>query len=300
MKAVPFFVFLFRFSFRIKVVYKREIRDNMKNLGSVLKELRKEKGLTQKELADGICAQSMLSAIENDVYVPNANLLINLANRLGVDLGEISLATNFAISDKADFNETIDELCNQHQYQQMLEFLHKPEVLDNLQNAKQMQAYYYYLGVAQLQTNAVDEAVRSFKLSLTEINHLHLDTISRLAYLAIGYIYSLKNKRTAAVDNIDLAFRNWDDYSYDENQNILYYLASLIYFKLNDYQNSTAYLVDGITFIAKHNSHYMLANCYFLMARLAQEAHDDDERLEAYRRKDLFSELYNEQIFQDF
>lgn len=272
----------------------------MKNLGSVLKELRKEKGLTQKELADGICAQSMLSAIENDVYVPNANLLINLANRLGVDLGEISLANNFAISDKAEFNETIDELCNQHQYQQILEFLQKPEVLDNLQTAKQMQVYYYYLGVAQLQTNAVDEAVRSFKSSLTEVNHLHLDTISRLAYLAMGYIYSLKNKRTAAVDNIDLAFRNWDDYNYDESQNILYYLAALIYFKLNDYQNSTAYLVDGITFIAKHNSHYMLANCYFLMARLAQEAHDDDERLEAHRRKDLFSELYNEQIFQDF
>lgn len=300
MKAVPFCMFLFRFSFRIKVVYKREIRDNMKNLGSVLKELRKEKGLTQKELADGICAQSMLSAIENDVYVPNANLLINLANRLGVDLGEISLAKNFAISDKAEFNEIIDELCNQHQYQQMLEFLQKPEVFDNLQTAKQMQVYYYYLGVAQLQTNAVDEAVRSFKSSLTEVNHLHLDTISRLAYLAMGYIYSLKNKRTAAVDNIDLAFRNWDDYNYDENQNILYYLAALIYFKLNDYQNSTAYLVDGITFIAKHNSHYMLANCYFLMARLAQEAHDDDERLEAHRRKDLFSELYNEQIFQDF
>jgi len=40
----------------------------MKNLGAVLKELRKEKGLTQKELAEGVCAQSMLSAIENDVY----------------------------------------------------------------------------------------------------------------------------------------------------------------------------------------------------------------------------------------
>ncbi|MQS76744.1 helix-turn-helix domain-containing protein [Companilactobacillus halodurans] len=272
----------------------------MKNLGMVLKELRQEKKMTQKELADGICAQSMLSAIENDIYVPNANLLINLVNRLEVDLNEISLAVNFKISQNDKINEIVDKLCNAHQYQQLLNFLNQKDVLDNLETSKQIQAYYYYLGVAQLQTNAIDEALKSLRLSLAEINHLHLTTISRLAYLAIGYIYALQNKRTAAVDNIDLAFRNWNEFSYDENQNIIYYLTALIYFKLNDYQNSTAYLIDGITFIAKHDSHYMLANCYFLMARLAQEAHQDDERLEAHGRKDLFSELYNEQIFKDF
>lgn len=272
----------------------------MKNLGTVLKELRKNKGLTQKELAEGVCAQSMLSAIENDVYVPNADLLVNLANKLNVDLNEISLAVNYEISGDNDFNQTVDKLCNDHQYQELLNFLKKDEVIDSLKTGHQLQAYYYYLGVAQLQTNAIDEAMRSLKLSLTEVNHLNLDTISRLAYLAMGYIYALENKRTAAVDNIDLAFRNWTEYSYDDNQNIVYYLAALIYFKLNDYQNSTAYLVDGISFIAKHDSHYMLANCYFLMARLAQEAHQDDERLEAHRRKDLFTELYGEKIFSQF
>jgi len=272
----------------------------MKNLGAVLKELRKEKGLTQKELAEGVCAQSMLSAIENDVYIPNASLLVNLAKKLDVDLNEISLATNYKIDGQTEFNETVDKLCNEHQYQELLSFLQKDSVVDSLETAQQMQVYYYYLGVAQLQTGALDVALQSLQLSLAEVNHLHLNTISRLGYLAIGYINALQGKKTAAVDNIDLALRNWNEFSYDENQNIIYYLAALIYFKLNDYQNSTAYLVDGIGFIAKHDSHYMLANCYFLMARLAQEAHDDDERLEAHQRKDLFSELYGEQIFKDF
>lgn len=272
----------------------------MKNLGTVLKELRKKRGMTQKQLAEGICAQSMLSAIENDVYIPNAILLVNLAKRLKVDLNEISLATNFEISANEEFNQNVNKLCNSHQYIELLEFLQQNKVIDNLKTAHQLQAYYYYLGVAQLQTNKLSEAMQSLKLSLAEINHLQLDTLSRLAYLGMGYIYALENKKTAAVDNIDLAFRNWNDFSYEENQNIIYYLAALIYFKLNDYQDSTAYLVDGIGFIAKHDSHYMLANCYFLMARLAQEAHQDDERLEANGRKDLFSELYGEKIFQDF
>ena len=266
----------------------------------VLKELRKEKGLTQKELAAGVCAQSMLSAIENDVYIPNANLLINLANKLGVNLNEISLAKNFQTGNDVNFDKIVDQMCREHQYSQLLKFLQQSDVTAKLETTHQMQIYYYYLGVAQMQTGALKEAVSSFKLSLAEVNHLHLDTISRLAYLGIGYICALQNRKTGAVDCIDLAFRNWDEYSYEENQNILYYLAALIYFKLNDYQNSTAYLVDGVAFIAKHDSHYMLANCYFLMARLAQEAHHDDERLEANKRKDLFTELYGEQIFKDF
>lgn len=95
----------------------------MKNLGTVLKELRKKRGMTQKQLAEGICAQSMLSAIENDVYIPNAILLVNLAKRLKVDLNEISLATNFEISANEEFNQNVNKLCNSHQYIELLEFL---------------------------------------------------------------------------------------------------------------------------------------------------------------------------------
>jgi len=272
----------------------------MKNLGTVLKELRKSKHLTQKELAEGVCAQSMLSAIENDVYVPNANLLINLSNKLGVDLNEISLAVNYKISPKEDFNETVDKLCNTHQYSNLKAFLLQDDVINNLKTDHQLRSYYYYLGVAQLQTSSIFEAVRSLKLSLADTNKQRLDNLGRLSYTASAYIYSLQGKKQMAVDSLDDAFQNWNEFDYDENQNILYYLAALVYFKLNDYQNSTAYLVDGIGFIAKHNSHYMLANCYFLLARLAQEAHNDDERLEAHHRKDLFTELYNESVFEDF
>lgn len=272
----------------------------MKDLGTVIKELRKDRKLTQKELAEGICAQSMLSAIENNVYVPNANLLIKLATKLEVSLDQVSLATNFPISSKYNFNDKVDDLCNNHQYQELYDFLMQDKVLNNLKTSLQMQAYYYYLGVAQLQTNAISEAERSLDLSLAEVNSKHPNTLGRLAYMAIGYVHSLENQKDLAEEYINKAFRNWDEFSYEENQNALYYLAALIYFKLNDYQDSTAYIADGIGFIAKHNSHYMLANCYFLLARLALVAHNDDERLEANRRKDLFTELYGENIFEKF
>ncbi|WP_333603677.1 helix-turn-helix transcriptional regulator [Lactobacillus acetotolerans] len=45
-------------------------------LGTIIKLKRNEKGFSQKELVNNICAQSMLSAIENNKYVPNAQLSI--------------------------------------------------------------------------------------------------------------------------------------------------------------------------------------------------------------------------------
>lgn len=270
----------------------------MRDLGTVIKELRKEKHFTQKELAAEVCAQSMLSAIENNIYVPNSNLLVNLANKLMVNLDEVSLATNFPVSSKYNFNDKVDDLCNNHQYHELLQFLLQDKILNNLKTDLQIQAYYYYLGTAQLQTSALFEAIQSFELSLAGIKNQRPNTLGRLAYMSMGYIYALQGQKKLAEKNINMAFKHWDEFSYEENQNVLYYLAALIYFKLNDYQNSTAYLADGIEFIAKHNSHYMLANCYFLLARLAQAAHNDNERLEPNRRKDLFTELYSEDAFE--
>lgn len=39
--------------------------------GETIKRLRKERKMTQKMLAQGICAQSVLSRIENGVEIPN-------------------------------------------------------------------------------------------------------------------------------------------------------------------------------------------------------------------------------------
>lgn len=74
-------------------------------LGSSIKKIRKEKHLSQKELANQICSQSMLSSIENDLYTPNALLLIKLCEKLSINLSEISLSDNFEISDTESFNQ---------------------------------------------------------------------------------------------------------------------------------------------------------------------------------------------------
>ena len=117
-------------------------------LGTALKQARKAQQLNQKQAARGICAQSMLSAIENDRYVPNARLLLALCQRLGVAVSTLSLADDFEISAEQAFNDRVRQMCNAHQYQQLKDWLLQPTTLEHVQTDEQTQAYYYYLGVA--------------------------------------------------------------------------------------------------------------------------------------------------------
>src|SRR5699024_5476040 len=50
---------------------------------------RKELGLSQKELSNGICTQATLSKFENNGKIPSLKILIQLCNRLGLSLDSI-------------------------------------------------------------------------------------------------------------------------------------------------------------------------------------------------------------------
>lgn len=57
----------------------------MTSLGSKIKELRKNKKMTQLELCDGLVTPSMISQIESGRAMPSPTLLKELATRLGVE-----------------------------------------------------------------------------------------------------------------------------------------------------------------------------------------------------------------------
>ncbi|ASS76870.1 hypothetical protein CIG75_19245 [Tumebacillus algifaecis] len=52
--------------------------------GTIIREKRLQSGLTQTELAQGICTPSMISQIEAGKANPSRQLLEKLAERLGV------------------------------------------------------------------------------------------------------------------------------------------------------------------------------------------------------------------------
>lgn len=58
--------------------------DKSLTIGQRFKKIRKDKGISQKELCDGICSDSVVSHIETDRQYPSAHIWGKLAERLSV------------------------------------------------------------------------------------------------------------------------------------------------------------------------------------------------------------------------
>lgn len=69
---------------------------NQQKIGNFLKELRKEKGFTQEQLAQkfNVTGRSV-SRWENGVNMPDLSILIEIANFYDVDIKEIIVSINF-------------------------------------------------------------------------------------------------------------------------------------------------------------------------------------------------------------
>lgn len=271
-------------------------------LGISLKKIRKQQKLSQKEVASGICAQSMLSAIENGKYMPNAHLLLSLCDRLSISLDEISLNKNFSISTSQKFNNVLSKLCNQHKYKQLKDFLLDTATIDKVQTAKQTQAYYYYLSVVNFQVDSnLTVAEKNLKLSMSSDEKIRIESaLTRLGLISLSFIQAKKGLPKLASTLITKAMANMDNANYEENLNVIFYLAALTDYELKKTQEALKWITKGIAYIANHNSHYMLANLYRLFAQIAKENEQKGQHLEAQKRSDFLKNLFNEKVNENF
>ncbi|HFR3515671.1 TPA: helix-turn-helix domain-containing protein, partial [Streptococcus suis] len=88
---------------------------------------RKELGLSQQILAEGICEQSQISKIERGHFIPSADLLFKLSQRLEVPLDyffneEIEVKSNLS-----NFKHLSSHLLNDRNYDD-LEYIYKIEL----------------------------------------------------------------------------------------------------------------------------------------------------------------------------
>jgi len=271
------------------------------SLGTTLKQVRQQLGRSQKEIAAGLCAQSMLSAIENDRYTPNAKLLLALCRRLDISLEAISLADDFAISDSDSLNTRMQQLCNQHHYHALQQFLTEPATLAKITTAQQTQAYYYYLGVAQLHVESqLTAATQNLTFAMTMTESRRLTPLTRLAMASLATVEAKQQHHHRATQLIDQAIATIDQSSYEENLNIIFYLAALTAYFMSDHQLAANRLYAGIRFITAHNSHYMLANSYRLLAELAAQAGNVNEATTATHKQQFLTDLFHEKVPKKF
>lgn len=273
----------------------------MDNLGDILKETRQRKCLSQLETAEDICSQSTLSEIEHNKYIPNTQLLINLCQRMSVDFDDLALAINFKICKDHYFNQKVSSFYNNRNYRQLQIFLNRPTVTETVQTGKQTQAYYFYLALCALHLeNKYDNAKELLKLSLASAGHSRKQsTLTRIGNITLAYVYAQQGLKMSAIRQINLSLKNLEKAKYEENLNIIFYLASLSYFQLSKQDLAIKTIEQGIKFIMDNESHYMLINSLYLMANVAEVVKNDTEQLQTMKRYDIFNDFVHERTFEE-
>lgn len=91
----------------------------MQTLGQKIRALRKARGMTQSELAQGVATASMISQIESDRTMPSAQLLEHIAARLGVDVSTFQRELAGS-SEEAHTYRRAKQLAEQGQYDEAI------------------------------------------------------------------------------------------------------------------------------------------------------------------------------------
>ncbi|OAT81568.1 XRE family transcriptional regulator [Bacillus sp. MKU004] len=97
-------------------------------IGTKINELRKVVGLTQGELAEGICTQALISRIEKGDIFPSATTLYQISRKLGVDVNYFfEIGTTPRLDYIKEVERQLRKLRIQLRYEEMMEVIRAEE-----------------------------------------------------------------------------------------------------------------------------------------------------------------------------
>lgn len=100
--------------------------DQHATIGQRVKKQRKDRGMSQMELAEGICSSSTVSLLETDQHVPSADILQKIAEKLGVPIQEIVQGSERDLNIALQL-DIIEILVEAEQFEEALPLIHELE-----------------------------------------------------------------------------------------------------------------------------------------------------------------------------
>ncbi|WP_227394410.1 helix-turn-helix domain-containing protein [Jeotgalibacillus aurantiacus] len=131
------------------------------NVGSIIKYYRTKQGMTQTELAEGICSTSHLSKIETNMYAANEETVGMLLEKLGLKLEEVSGRLNEM---KELLQEFIEAIFTQDRELAATLYVQVIENQDYMLSSELVNLYHLYIYRYQLWNQEAEKANESLKI----------------------------------------------------------------------------------------------------------------------------------------
>lgn len=256
-----------------------------KNLGRILKKLRKKQEISQSELSDGICSVTTLSRIEKEEREPDQLLFEALISRLGKDGKKWELVLSENDKNLLQKRNYIDYLLFEKKYEQVKKELEDYENCISVTEHLHMQYIYFIQGVIYqkkrerniayqkclkgLQETEYQINIKSFqikkRISKNELQLLYLlgEILIEEKKIPIFEIYSYWKEL------LQYTTKHCTDRKYRFSFYIkaMYYLAYIAY-EQQYYQESFRYCQNAILDLRKEKSSYYLTEILLLIKQL--------------------------------
>ncbi len=191
-------------------------------IGKKLYYYRKLRGLTQEQLAYGICSIPHLSKIENGHETPSTEILEHLSNRLGITLGDI---TSIGETDSVDVEllNWYNAICRRDKKEAFRLFTHLTKTIISIQDPViQIKYKIFVLGYYLLQCE-FDKADPMIK-GLQNLRKKLSPELAYYYYVFVGLYCYLKEDYAEALNVYEQAEKIWNDHKIND-PDIFYHLA---------------------------------------------------------------------------
>ncbi|BCB05729.1 helix-turn-helix domain-containing protein [Bacillus sp. KH172YL63] len=242
-------------------------------IGKKIKELRKIVGLTQGELAEGICTQALISRIEKGDIDPSATYLYQISKKLGVDVNYFfEIGTTPRLDYIKEVERQLKKLRTRLKYEEMLEIVRTEEKNPLfLKDGNNLQLLYWHRGIYVNEVEKdKDKALRILEeaLSLTYSKKKAMSEREMNIMISTGILEFSRNSLDRALEIYGVVY---DALTYHDQLNdksiktrLLYNIARVLTRK-GEYRESTRHCEEGIRWIIQEETLYGLAQLSYHM-----------------------------------
>lgn len=118
--------------------------------GKKIRDTRRSLGLTQNDLAKGICAQPTISVLESKNRCESLAIILSICDRLHIKLEEVLIESKSKPEPVSEILSQVEYLCAHSQQKQALKMLESSVDLNSISDPEELTLAYYYFGITNL------------------------------------------------------------------------------------------------------------------------------------------------------
>ncbi|WP_099974617.1 MULTISPECIES: helix-turn-helix domain-containing protein [Lactobacillaceae] len=263
----------------------------MKILGDKIRYYRKLRGISQSELAEGICTQATVSLIEKKDKIPSMEILVRLCERLGITMNLV------IVNDDSQIYSIISEiktLFYHADYKAIAEKLNKLSNV-NVNNKQEIKLIHFFNGLVEYEVNHnYDKAIFDFNRAMNvDLTNIDMYDILIDIYTAKSYVNKKSNDEAQVYYDqtkslINSSVEKINDENYHDSI-LIYANMSELSLNLGDNDQALKFAKSGIFIAKKEQSLFKLDVMFYILAqaKILVDETPDKALVQAYVISDI-------------